>query len=98
MKAKYTEEFKLEAVRLVLVDGKSQRQIASELGVNVNSLSRWIQLYGPSSNSPLRNEALARDVDAENARLKRENVRLRRERDILKKAVGILSNGEMGEL
>ncbi len=39
---KYDKEFKLEAVRLVLEGGYSQRQAAESLGINVSTLKIWI--------------------------------------------------------
>ena len=91
MQQYFTEEFKLEAVRRALLGDKSRAQLAKELKVSENSLRAWIRLYGPSSTGPKRDEPLARDMESENARLRREIDRLRQERDILKKAVGILS-------
>lgn len=37
----YTKEFKLEAVQLVQTSGKSQAQIARDLGVADSTLSHW---------------------------------------------------------
>ena len=37
----YDKTFKQEAVRLVKTSGKSQRQIANDLGVGMSTLSRW---------------------------------------------------------
>jgi len=96
MQEYFAEEFKREAVRRALLGDVSRARLAKELAVSENSLRAWIRLYGPSSTGPERDESLARDLEAENARLRRENDRLRQERDILKKAVGILSE-ETGE-
>lgn len=41
---KYDAQFKMEAVRLVL-NGKSIRQAASDLGINANVLARWRREY-----------------------------------------------------
>jgi transposase len=43
---KYTKEFKIEAVRLLERSGRSQEEIAEELGMSSSSLSRWKQKYG----------------------------------------------------
>ena len=40
---RYSEEFKKDAVRLALESGKSQAKVASDLEVDVNSLSSWIK-------------------------------------------------------
>ena len=41
-----TREFKFEAVQLLRRSGKTQREIADELGVSSSSLSRWKREYG----------------------------------------------------
>ncbi len=40
---RFTREFKLEAVRQVIGDGRTQKQVADELGLNANLLGRWIK-------------------------------------------------------
>lgn len=37
----YNKMFKQEAVRLMQTSGKSQRQIADDLGIGMSTLSRW---------------------------------------------------------
>jgi transposase-like protein len=37
----FDKNFKQEAVRLVQTSGKSQRQVAEDLGVAMSTLSRW---------------------------------------------------------
>ena len=41
--ASFHEEFKLEAVRQVIGEGRTQKQVAEELGLNANLLGRWIK-------------------------------------------------------
>jgi transposase-like protein len=43
---KYTEEFKREAVHLMVTSGKPVAQRARDLGINDNNLYRWRGLYG----------------------------------------------------
>ena len=85
----YSSEFKREAVRLVTEGGLSISQVARDLGLNDNLVSRWkkeAQLNGqkafPGQGHPL---------DEELARLRRENEVLRQEREVLKKAISIFS-------
>lgn len=79
---RYTDEFKIEAVKQVTERGYSLREVATRLGVTTKSLSDWIKKYG---NGP---EYAARidDHQAEIRRLKAELKRVTEERDILKKA------------
>jgi len=52
MKEKVSEEFKKEAVRLVLTSGKTQRQIAREPGENVHIKTSY-ENPSPSSTTSL---------------------------------------------
>ena len=40
---RFTREFKLEAIRQVVGEGRTQKAVAEELGVNANLLGRWIK-------------------------------------------------------
>ena len=39
---RFTTEFEAEAVRLVRTSGRTQREIAEDLGVGLSTLVRWI--------------------------------------------------------
>ena len=83
-RAKYTLEFKLEAVRLVKA-GQEASVTARVLGVPKQSLSNWVRL---ADNGALQG-AGDKPVSAEQmelARLRAELARVKMERDILKKA------------
>ena len=80
---RYTEEFKVEAVRQVVDRGHGVAEVAKRLGVTPNTLYRWVKLLGDRKN-PARNE-LERLME-ENRRLANELKRTVEERDILKKA------------
>jgi transposase len=79
---KHSEEFKREAVRIALTSGLSRRRVASDLGVGLSTLSKWLSQYRPSDLAAVPQADLAR----ENERLRLENRVLKEERDILKKA------------
>ena len=80
----YDKEFKLEAVRLVLEGGYSQRQAAESLGINVSTLKIWIDRLRHEFGQPPRKGGASAESTIK--RLEAENARLRMERDILKKA------------
>jgi transposase len=50
----YSEEFKREAVRLLRTSGRSQNQLAEELGVSKGSLAAWAKQLDvcPASRNP----------------------------------------------
>src|SRR6267154_2625372 len=94
----FTDEFKREAVALLVSSGRPLSRIASELGIAPSMLRNWRNGSGGrnagSALRPIPASAPHPAVDpaAEISRLRRENDRLRMERDILKKAVAIFSN------
>jgi transposase len=85
---KYTDEFKKEAVQMML-DGHSAVSIAKNLGMkNANVLYRW------KADALSRSGPAAQVLDSQVTELRDELVRTRRERDILKKALAIFSQQE----
>ncbi len=80
-----TDEFKLEAVRLIRESGRPVAQVARELGISDNVLYRWRtkQRYVESQGGTRQSVRAEQD---ELTRLKRENETLRKERDCLQRA------------
>ena len=87
----YTEDFKIEAVRLIVEEGRPISEVARELGIGENLLSRWKKRYAEGKIEPFPSKGRLSPEDEELRQLRRENKRLRMERDILKKAVAIFS-------
>jgi transposase len=87
---RFTKEFEAEAVRLVQTSGRTQREIADDLGVGLSTLVRWI---GRSRDHEIDHppENRQEDMTAELKRLRRENEVLRQERDILKRATAFFA-------
>ena len=79
---RYTEEFKIEAVRQVIDRGYSVAEVAQRLGTTTHSLYAWRTRYGPDSAEHMEKV----ETDQEIRRLKKELRRVTEERDILKKA------------
>ncbi|MFT0891350.1 IS3 family transposase [Pseudochelatococcus sp. G4_1912] len=92
-KRRFTQEFETEAVRLVQTSGRTQREVADDLGIGLSTLVRWISrsrdrlIDGPAP-------ACSEDVAAELKRLRRENEILRQEREILKRAATFFAGGK----
>ena len=82
---RYSREFKLEVVRRVQISGKSQREVADELGISPNTLSRWVRQFRDDKTEAFPGKGSQTSQAALIARLRRENERLRQERDFLKK-------------
>lgn len=89
IRKRYDETFKRSAVAHWQTSGKSATQVASELGLNPQSLKQWkLRWGGEPPASAVRTVA---ELEAENRRLRRELHRVAAQRDILKKTLGILS-------
>jgi transposase len=94
---RFGKEFAAEAVRLVEVSGRRQREIAMDLGVGLSTLRRWLdkrrehEIEAP----PLERRE---DLAAELRRLRRENEILRQEREILKRAATFFAKEGVDEV
>ena len=88
----YDKSFKREAVNLVHTSGKSQRQVAEDLGIAMSTLSRWCSELAANGERAFVGSGNLQPEAEEIRRLRRENDVLRQERDILKKALTIFSH------
>lgn len=83
-KARFTEEFKEEAVKQVVDRGYAVPDVAKRLGVSAQSLYKWLKAYSPDEKD--RYEAEIRELRKQNLQLKSELQRAKEDREILKKA------------
>ena len=83
---RFSREYKLEAVRLVVERGVSMAQAARDLDLHINSLRKWVHDYQADPQHAFPGEGQQKPEAAELTRLRREVAKLRMERDILKKA------------
>jgi transposase len=91
---KYTEEFKLEALRLLASSGKSASQLERELGITEGMLLKWRERYQVVAKEKEEPRLVPSDLEAarrEIQRLERELKEMAEEREILKKVVSIFS-------
>ena len=82
-KARYTDEFKQEAIRQILEKGHRVAEVSERLGVSCYSLYLWMKRYGPGKSASSMRTA---GKDEEIRRLRAELRRVTEERNILKKA------------
>jgi transposase len=81
---KYTQEYKDEAVELVVSSGRPIAEIARDLGIVEGTLSNWVQTAKKSGK--VKEKPLSADERAELEAAREEIRRLKMERDFLKKA------------
>lgn len=83
---KYSKEFKLDAVGLVVDQGYSRAEAARSLSLNPNIISRWVKEHEADDGQAFRGNGKLTAEQLELRRLREENRRLKMEKEILKKA------------
>lgn len=89
---KFSREFKLEAVRLVVERGVAVAQAGRDLDVHENVLRKWVKQFRQDAQAAFPGRGLMPPEQAEIARLKKEIAKLKMERDILKKAAAFFAS------
>lgn len=82
MARKHSDEFKRDAVRIALTSGLTRRQVASDLGIGLSTLSKWIRAISDEAKAPEQDADLLREIEHQ----RKENRILKEEREVLKKA------------
>jgi transposase len=83
---KYSQEFKLDAISLIVEQGYSQAETARNLSVNPNMLGRWVKEHQKDESEAFRGNGKLTPEQGELRRLKAQVKRLEMEKQILKKA------------
>jgi len=86
---RYSDEFKAEAAKQVIDQGRPAREVATRLGISLDSLYAWVREQRKAPAARQADTALA----VENRRLQAELKRVTEERDILKKAAAYFAKG-----
>ena len=79
----FTDEFKRDAVALVIDEGRRVIDVARSLGVGEGTLGNWVR---QSRVDRGERAGVSTGERSELVELRRENARLRMERDLLKRA------------
>ena len=86
---RFTDEFKQQAVRLVLDEGKSVTAVARDLDLVPSALGVWVK-HAQADRTKGRTGLTTAERE-ELARLRKENRILQEEREILKKAAAFFA-------
>ena len=92
---RYDDEFKRNCVEMLLSGGRQLKPLARELGIKDSTLRGWRDGYlcrmdRPDGVAPAG--ATPREMAEEIRRLRKDLDRVTRQREILKKALGILTD------
>lgn len=79
----FTQEYKDQAVSLVINSGRSVAEVARSIGVHEMTLGKWVKKARESGD--IADKELSGSERAELERLRKENAVLRMERDFAKK-------------
>jgi len=88
---KFDREFKEDAIRLIIDGGRSVREVARDLGIHENMLSRWKKEYLQDKEHSFPGKGHMKPHEEELFKLKRKIADLEEDRAILKKALAIFS-------
>ena len=84
---RYSREFKLEAVRLLIEGNRGLAQTARDLNINRTMLSGWRKQYLEDPEGAFPGSGRRKPQEEDMQQLRREIEELREEREILKKAL-----------
>ncbi len=82
---RYTEDFKRDAVNLVVVEGYSRSAAANSVGVAYTTFVKWYDKYAPAPEPTGPNSSIE-ELQDEVKRLRKQLREAELEREILKKA------------
>ncbi len=86
---KYSQEYKHEAVELARSSKQSMSQVARDLGISPNLLTRWCREAVADGTKAFPGQGKPRDEEM--ASLKRELAQTRKERDFLREAAAFFA-------
>jgi transposase len=87
---RYTEEFKVEAVRLVRDSARPVAQVARDLGIAETQVYRWVAEHRQAEAQGTTRAGQRAEAE-ELARVKRELARVTQERDFLRRAAAFFA-------
>lgn len=90
----FTKEFKEQAVRMVLDQGKTQNEVARDLGIHQSALCRWVRKVRRNGTEAFPGHGKQMPADQRINDLEKTLRRVTMERDLLKKAIAFFAQHE----
>ena len=90
---RFSKEFKIDTVNMIMLGDKNVATLAEELGIANTTLYRWIRQYHEDPKDAFPGEGKLKPSDEELRKLRQQLKDVTEERDILKKAIAIFSKG-----
>lgn len=95
MPVKFSEEFKRDAVALVLTQGMSQKQVCADMGISKSALQAWVRNVELAGRGIAPAASSDRDGQREQAKMLKRIRELEMENEILRKAAAYLSQANL---
>jgi transposase len=93
--AKYPDQFRRDALKLVESSGRPIAEVARSLGVAEGTLWNWVRAARDATERAADPDALTESERDELRRLRRENVALRTDTEILRRAAAYFARETM---
>ena len=89
----FTDEYKRDAVSLILDGGHTIGDVAKKLEISDTSIRKWVSKIRPEG-APVAEKPLTESERAELARLRKENAKLEMQLDFAKKVSARFAKGQ----
>ncbi len=95
-RTRYSNEFKLEAIKMVEEQSRKTPEVANSLGIAKSTLESWLTKYRKEQRgiTPTTGNAITEE-QREIQRLRKQVKQLTLEKEILKKASALLAEGNL---
>jgi transposase len=91
---KYDTAFKVEAIRLVIEEGRKISEVERNLDISKGTLARWVREKKADPDEAFPGKGRLKATDEEIRSLRLELKRTREERDIIKKALAYFAEDQ----
>jgi transposase len=93
-KKRFDDDFKISAVKMVMEGGKTITSVASDIGINPNTLHNWKKKYLEQNGKTHTYNGKEYFENPEVVALKKELAYVKMQRDFLKKAAAFFAANE----